>query len=536
MTARLLIALALAAGCRGEPSSRAPRSRAAAPVTVQVKVDRRVELVSILFRLAGVREYGMASPTLPYGLAVDYHFGPFRDHPAVAATRRVHEEAGIAYDAPMSLAVHLDERLRAPAFPPPSLDARWHAVAFGDYVAEVRRFAAASRADQFFAGQAAYYRKVEDRFRRLLEREKPVAWFDSLFGARAGARYVLVPGLLTGPANYGPHVERDGGASEIYSIVSLEDVDAEGLPRPGQFTVELVVHELAHSYVNPLVDRHADDLEVSMSRIYSLVREDMRRQAYGSWKIMAYESLVRAVTQLYVRQRHGDDAADRLEREDESNSFYWTGELARELAGRRAKTLEGEMPRVVAFFDQLAARYADGIPLPPFRGPINAVFKRDVALVEPSPKASKALAAYLAQVKKTIYPAEASLPGADRELAVRAQVLYGSPATSPLVASLVTGSGWQVDGSGIAVAGQRFEGGGLVLIACRPHPRDPTLPVLLYTAARDDDIVNVNAVFHGPDDWVVARRGADGRFTIVAKGDFPRGRDGSWRLAGPASR
>jgi len=43
-------------------------------------------------------------------------------------------------------------------------------------------------------------------------------------------------------------------------------------------------------------------------------------------------------------------------------------------------------------------------------------------------------------------------------------------------------------------------------------------------------------VFHGPDDWVVARRGPDGRFTIVAKGDFPRTRDGRWRLAGPAAR
>ena len=44
------------------------------------------------------------------------------------------------------------------------------------------------------------------------------------------------------------------------------------------------------------------------------------------------------------------------------------------------------------------------------------------------------------------------------------------------------------------------------------------------------------AIFHGPDDWVVARHGQDGRFTIVAKGDFPRARDGSWRLAGPPSR
>src|SRR6185503_119434 len=76
-------------------------------------------------------------------------------------------------------------------------------------------------------------------------------------------------------------------------------------------------------------------LEPAMTRIFPLVAEEMRKQAYGSWRIMAYESLVRAVTLLYVRERHGDAAADRLAREDEGASFYWAAELAGELAGRR---------------------------------------------------------------------------------------------------------------------------------------------------------------------------------------------------------
>ncbi len=526
----LSLAMSLACGCRGEPARRAPDTARSARPGVDVQVDRRVELLSILFRLAQASEYEMAAPTLPYRLAVDRHFGPFRQHPAVAATRRLHEQAGIGYDAPMSLAVHLDDRLRLlPGRA--ALDARWQAVALEDYLAEVRRFAADSAAEKFFAAQAPYYRRVEARFRRLLEREEPIAFFDRLFGARAGAGYLLVPGLLTGPANYGPRVDRAGRAALLYSIVSLENVDAGGLPRPSRFTTELVVHEMAHSYVNPLVDQHAAELEPALARIFPLVERDMRQQAYGSWQIVAYESLVRAVTIRYVREHHGDAAADRLAREDESRSFYWTGELAGELGARL------DMPRVARFFDQLARRYAaGGIPRPPFGGPINAVFKHDPALVEPSPQASKALATHLAEVKKVIYPSSAWLPGGASELAPAAQVLYGSPASTPLVAALVRDSGWTVDDSGISVAGRRFAGAGLVLIACRPHPRDRHLPVLVYTAARDDDIVNANAIFHGPDDWVVARRGRDGRFTIVAKGDFPRARDGSWRLGGPASR
>jgi hypothetical protein len=88
------------------------------------------------------------------------------------------------------------------------------------------------------------------------------------------------------------------------------------------------------------------------------------------------------------------------------------------------------------------------------------------------------------------------------------------------LAALLSQGGWTVDASGITVAGKRFDGAGLVLIACRPNPRDPNLGVLLYTAARDDDLVEVNSVFHGPTDWVVARR-EGGRFTTVGQGELP---------------
>lgn len=42
----------------------------------------------------------------------------------------------------------------------------------------------------------------------------------------------------------------------------------------------------------------------------------------------------------------------------------------------------------------------------------------------------------------------------------------------------------------------------------------------MYTAARDEDLVGVNSVFHGPTDWVVAKRMIDGKFETIAKGNF----------------
>jgi hypothetical protein len=188
------------------------------------------------------------------------------------------------------------------------------------------------------------------------------------------------------------------------------------------------------------------------------------------------------------------------------------------------------MPIAIQFFEQLAARYQKGgIPVPRFRGPINAVVRHRPALVGTGARASADLAAYVAEVKKSMYAEAELLSGDATELPLRPLVLYGSPTTSPLVAGLLRDSGWTVDASGIAVGGQRFTGKDLLLIACRPHPGDRDLPVLLYTAASDDLIVNANSVFHGPTDWVVARRGLTG-FEVIGKGDFRRTRDGTWRL------
>jgi hypothetical protein len=97
------------------------------------------------------------------------------------------------------------------------------------------------------------------------------------------------------------------------------------------------------------------------------------------------------------------------------------------------------------------------------------------------------------------------------------------------VAALLADSRWSVEPGAISVAGRRFEGAHLVLIATRPHPADRTSAALVYTAASDEDLVGVNGTFHGPTDWVVARKIGDQKFEIEAQGDFER-QDGAWRL------
>src|ERR1035441_7533062 len=64
-------------------------------------IDSRVELISILFRLAGNQEYRQCRAAA-YGHAIDNYFAPYRDHDAVQLARSL----GVGFDAPMKLAVH----------------------------------------------------------------------------------------------------------------------------------------------------------------------------------------------------------------------------------------------------------------------------------------------------------------------------------------------------------------------------------------------------------------------------------------------
>ena len=69
-----------------------------------------------------------------------------------------------------------------------------------------------------------------------------------------------------------------------------------------------------------------------------------------------------------------------------------------------------------------------------------------------------------------------------------------------------------------------------MVIVCCPNPYNADVPVVIYAASDDQRIVNINAFFHGPTDWLVGRWKPDGSPEVVHQGNFTRGKDGGWVL------
>lgn len=336
---------------------------ATAPAGFAISVDRRVELISIVFRLAGHPEYGKCR-LQDYAKDIDTHFAKFKDHPAVALARKLRAERGISYDAPMSLAVHLTDlpelAERTPLDKAPEgLDSRWKADDAREFLKLLRDFAKESDSQAFFDAHAKLYQQAAQRMEQAT---KPVRleWFNSYYGQSTHPEFRLYLGLTNGPQCYGPHFLD----KELYCILGVWEKDADCVPAFSQAVLPTVIHEFNHSYVNPVIDAHAKELEAAGQKIFVQAGPSMRRMAYSNWKTMLYESVVRAGVVRYRVAFEGAAKGEEEIRQQEQSGFKWIRGLSDLMAEyekdrKRYPTLDSFSPRLAEFFKSYAEKTSE---------------------------------------------------------------------------------------------------------------------------------------------------------------------------------
>lgn len=349
----------------GAPAGAAKPS---SPPPLRVQVDPRVELLSILFRLAGNSEYSQGKVPA-YTEDVEKQFGPFRNHAAVKLARTLRQTHGVSYDACMSMAAHLTEveglEMAVPLRPwPDDLDRRWQPDDVETFLRATRQFVKDTSFREFLERHKSLYQETESRMKNLVEKEGHLEWFGEYFGEGAGANFTLVLALLNGGSSYGARCAHPNGKRDVYCILGVWQTDSNGLPQFTSPTMQTVVHEFGHSYANPVVERHLSELEPAGNELYRAVAAKMRSQAYGDGHTLLCESLVRACEVRYAARYGGATAARSLTGYQKGRGFLWTEELSNQLADYERHrdqypTLESFAPRLVSFFKDYSTGFAE---------------------------------------------------------------------------------------------------------------------------------------------------------------------------------
>jgi hypothetical protein len=265
----------------------------------------------------------------------------------------------------MSLAVHvkdafgLEEKVGFEPHPQ-GLDGRWRTKEVREFLRLGRDFSKRSKFKDFLADHQELYDQTAGRLKQTLSRHAHLEWFEGFFGAKPKASFHVVAGMLNGASCYGPRMIT-GKTEEMYCILGVWQRDREGAPRFGRSVVPTVVHEFGHSFVNPLVAKHAADFEKAGKKIYGRVAKTMKRQAYGHWETMIHESIVRAGVVRYRLAQEGMLAGLGEIQQQQIRGFAWVGELSGLLGQYEQQRdkyprFEAFMPRIVEFFDEYASR------------------------------------------------------------------------------------------------------------------------------------------------------------------------------------
>jgi hypothetical protein len=330
---------------------------------VKSTVDRRVELFSIVFRLAGNPEYNMKLDK-KYVTDIQAYFGRYADHPVISFARKLAQEKNMGFSRVMFLAIALetkDGRFSIIKGAANTLVGKWDMEDALKFVDLINDFYKVSSFDTFFNTHKHNYLAATNRFDHSVA-EFDQNWYLNYYGEHDIA-YQVILGLSDGGANYGPSVKPINGKKLVYAIMGSWTFSEAGEPLfPKEVYLPYLIHEFNHSFIDHLLeDAGIDDkLKPSGEILLESEKAAMKLEGYEDWHSVINESLVRAsVVRYMIDHHHNEKAIEEETLKQTEKGFIWTKDLVLllgeyESARSNYPTFESFYPRIISFFNATA--------------------------------------------------------------------------------------------------------------------------------------------------------------------------------------
>ena len=321
------------------------------------KIDKRVELLSIVFRLAGNEEYN-ATYFKDYTNKVESHFSPYKHHEIIEFAKEVRAKNGISHNAVVSMAIVLDNSLNPLIdFSTTVPEKRWSNDDANKFVRLLKKFYKDAKCEEFFINNEALFHEVENRFLPVSEK-LDLNWYQSFYGKKSDENFTLLVSLGCGAHSYGPSYILPNEKREVYAIVGTWNIDESGMPVYGQNEyLQKIIHEFNHSFVNPLLTKYSESFKECGKEIYNAVEYEMsRQQAYGNWQIMLNEALVRAsVIKYFIDHSASQSKIQMMLNNESNNGFIWIKGLVAEL--KKYDNQRDDYPTLESYIPNLSIAY-----------------------------------------------------------------------------------------------------------------------------------------------------------------------------------
>ena len=325
------------------------------------KIDKRVELLSIVFRLAGNYEYNM-DMFKNYVKDIHDYFDKYKDHPLIVFASKLRDTRGVGFDAVMKMAVHINQPPELdPIIPFTSLvpEPRWGKENAEKFIVLLKQFYIDTNCEDFFKQHDDMFLIAQERFKIVYD-HFDVGWYNKFYGTSPKGSFNILIGLGNGGGNYGAKIVYPDNKEDVYAIMGTWTADSLGNPIYRlEGYLPTLIHEFNHSYVNHLIEGNAKEFENSGKILFEQVKDNMKRQAYPNWQIMMNEALVRASVISYLKSHNSSPSEINCEIETQiGKGFTWMKELVAALEfyeNNRDEypTLESFITILVSFYDDL---------------------------------------------------------------------------------------------------------------------------------------------------------------------------------------
>lgn len=332
--------------------------------SITPQVNENVELMSILSRMAGFPEYNMDMAG-QYIKDMDNYFKDNTDHPAVQYMKVLRNKYGISFDAVMSMAIHLDNRngtLSLVEEDIPTLEKRWKSVDKDEFLSYLNSFYKDTNFNEFFKAHKDLYNRGLKSYQDNVLKHFDIDWYADFYGNEPQETFSVIIGFCNGGNNYGVNRQLTGKRKEVFALVGYY-VDKEDTPMYNKEYLPTLIHEFNHSFINHYLDKNkypdfVKELEPAATDLFMSSRWSMAKQAYGNWKTVINESLVRAAVICYMldKEYKPEEIKNELIEQVQRN-FRWMPELVsllRKYEKEQSKygNFENFYPNVIDFFNE----------------------------------------------------------------------------------------------------------------------------------------------------------------------------------------